>query len=162
MGLLFAGGCARAGLAHYPERSERLSTTMQQSGIIPGAMNRRRAQGWVFWLLPLLAARLLLPVGVMPAAGSQGPALMLCSGGFLATALADSASRRDATQRGSSDAGGSCPFAAAGLLAPPLAATLPALALATAVAAPPALSAQRGAQFGPLRSQLSRAPPALI
>jgi hypothetical protein len=45
-------------------------------------MNQRQAKFWVWWLLPLLAARALMPVGFMPQLLHGDFKLALCSGGF--------------------------------------------------------------------------------
>jgi len=41
-------------------------------------MNQRRAQFWVWWLLPVLAARALVPAGFMTAVASGNFKLVMC------------------------------------------------------------------------------------
>lgn len=112
-------------------------------------MTRRRAEFWMFWLLPLLVMRLLLPTGVMPARSTHGFALVLCSVQHL----------RSAPQPGHAHAEALCPFAAAASAAPPSAPIQPALALAPSRQPLVVCTAQCSGQSGTPRSQLARAPP---
>lgn len=103
----------------------------------------------MLWLLPLLVMRLLLPTGVMPARGTHGFALVLCSVQHL----------QSAPQPGHAHAEALCPFAAAATAAPPPAPIRPALPVALPGTSQIACTAQCGGQSGTPRSQLARAPP---
>jgi hypothetical protein len=145
-------------------------------------MIRRAALVWMRTLLPLLALRLLLPTGFMLAPGEHGVALVLCSMAMPRGAAStdgagamsmdmhmsgmDMAASGDAGRHPAPDDGGAhkdtvCPFAAAASPAPvsvqPLIAQrlVPVVTVALLRTEP-----QRTAQSGPLRSQISRAPPA--
>jgi hypothetical protein len=146
-------------------------------------MIRRSALVWMRTLLPLLVLRLLLPTGLMLAPGEHGVALVLCSmqtprdaGAMdMSTMHMDmdmdmsapmdmsGHSPPDPSQpdQGSAHKDTVCPFAAAASPAPvsvqPLIVQrlVPVVTVALLRAEP-----QRTAQSGPLRSQISRAPPA--
>lgn len=145
-------------------------------------MTRRSAQLWMRSLLPLLVLRLLLPTGVMPVASAHGIALVPCGMDLGPMAMPGPMDMQHAMDmRGSmamDDAGAAapaapapdqstarkdtiCPFAAAATLAPVSAKPLTALQLlATSTLVVVSQEPQRTAQSGPLRTQLSRAPPA--
>lgn len=121
-------------------------------------MTRRRAENWIVWLLPLLMLRLLLPVGVMPAAGPQGTGFVLCTAQFGVNAAA---ANHTAPIRGSSHADSLCPFAAAAAGAP-TPSVRPMAARGVAVILPElSIVAGMPSASGPVRSQTSRAPPQL-
>ncbi len=71
-------------------------------------MTFRRAQSWVWWLLPFLVARALMPVGFMAQAHDGQLRIVFCSAAAAQVMDADDAAgdHEDATQ---SDV--SCPFA---------------------------------------------------
>ncbi|MFI4868229.1 MAG: hypothetical protein ACHQDD_02615 [Steroidobacterales bacterium] len=112
-------------------------------------MSRRRAEFWMLWLLPLLAMRLLLPSGVMPAHSPHGFALVLCSSQHL----------RSAPDPGHAHAEALCPFAAAATPAPPASLMQAAVAAAPSSLAPLTCQAQCSGHSGAARSQFARAPP---
>jgi hypothetical protein len=69
-------------------------------------MNQRRAKFWVWWLLPVLAARALLPVGLMPQLSQGEFKLTLCSAGFAKVTDTSSPAHSDGASHVSV-----CPFA---------------------------------------------------
>jgi hypothetical protein len=112
-------------------------------------MTRRRAEFWILWLLPLLVMRQLLPTGVMPARGTHGVALVLCSSQHL----------RSAPDQGHAHADAPCPFAAAATGAAPAADLNQARVDCRLSLAPLALEGQCRGLTGSARSQRARAPP---
>jgi hypothetical protein len=112
-------------------------------------MSRRRAELWMLGLLPLLVMRLLLPTGVMPARGTHGLALVLCS----------AQPARSAPDTGRTHADALCPFAAAGMPAAPASPMPPAVAGSASSLSPLARQAPCSGPSGTPRSQLVRAPP---
>jgi len=122
-------------------------------------MRRHRQSRWDLLLVASLAARLLLPPGVMPGRSASGAAaLVVCSGH-----QADSGMQSHDGPKPVSDPSHEhalCPFAAAGAPAPvPVWGALAAQAMVPTPRV--ALPEVRGnARSGPLRSQSSRAPPA--
>jgi hypothetical protein len=122
-------------------------------------MHRRHAEYWTIALLPLLVMRLLLPTGVMPAYGTHGVGLVLCSLAHLQQLPAKGSERLPSNQRGAhSDP--LCPFATAAAPAP--------IVTLNSSPEPPdtrfnlssgSRDTQRTTIFGPHRSQLTRAPP---
>jgi len=135
-------------------------------------MTHRRAKSWLIWLLPLLVLRLLLPSGVMPAYGSQGTTrLVLCSLDLVQTkqsigSLTSIGLRSDtvagdhapAHQKGPHTSS-LCPFAAAATPAPGYTVSLRVLPATSVLLILSASQSQRATRSGPVRSQLSRAPP---
>jgi hypothetical protein len=115
-------------------------------------MSRRRAELWMLGLLPLLVVRLLLPTGVMPARGTHGLALVLCSAQHA----------RSAPDTGHVHADALCPFAAAGTPAPPASPMPPAVAPSPSSLWPLARQARCSGPSGAPRSQLARAPPVIL
>ena len=118
-----------------------------------------RPRRFVLWLLPLLMWQLLLPPGVMPGSGAQGATLVLCSMHHAPMgAMAPAADQRDHLPAGKRSSG-ICPFAAVGAAAPiaALEMTLRHDVVRDFAALPS--DAQRSAGSGPIRTQLSRAPP---
>jgi hypothetical protein len=111
----------------------------------------RRVQFWVWWLLPLMVARAMLPVGFMPSWNGAG--ITLCSGVVLQQ---DPSQPADSTH---SDL--TCPFAHA-----PGAAPLPVLPVLAAfhgqIIDRIEPVAQLQISFSPLRSHRVRGPPVLI
>jgi hypothetical protein len=115
-------------------------------------MTHRRALSLLWILLPLMVARVLLPPGYMPGSGTDGMALVMCSGAVIAPDGDGPAP--DAGHEGKF----SCPFAQA-----------PALAAAFAMpwvhAAPPPRFAPlaprllAAAPTGPPRTGRARGPP---
>ncbi len=71
-------------------------------------MTSRRVQTWVWWLLPLLVARALMPVGFMAQVHDGQLQIVFCSAGQLALADADQDGDHDVTQGDLP-----CPFAQA-------------------------------------------------
>jgi hypothetical protein len=121
-------------------------------------MYRHRQSRWILLLLPLLAARLLLPPGVMPGRSEAGATLVVCTGHQAESGLQSHDAPKPLSDPGHEHA--VCPFAAACPPAPAPVWT----ALALEAVAPVrfvALPGMRGdARSGPARSQTSRAPPA--
>lgn len=77
-------------------------------------MTKRRAQSFVFWLLPILVLRALMPVGTMLDVSGGRTTVVMCSEGFAkaATPSGDaSTTRGQVTQHG--DQHSVCPFAMA-------------------------------------------------
>jgi hypothetical protein len=128
-------------------------------------MNRRLAEAWTAWLLPLIFFQLLLPSGFMPARDAHGPSLILCSaklaGSIAAPTLAhgDTSSSHHRSSHHRAHADSVCAFAAAATAAPPYARVVPAVQLPLPNLGPEHAVFTVAAAFGPLRSQLSRAPP---
>jgi len=140
-------------------------------------MTRRSAQRWLRSLLPLLALRLLLPVGVMPMAGPHGIELVPCSMGSPAATPMPAMDMSGMDMSGmempgmdpaapapapTSQKDTLCVFAAAAGLAP--VAALPTASLfriGTSSFEVERSEPQHHAQSGPLRIQMSRAPPTL-
>lgn len=87
-------------------------------------MTHRRAQTWVWWLLPILVARALLPIGFMPSAGADSLRLVMCSAGFI-----KAIETAPQTEHPSAAAHFTCPFAQLGTLGVSLAAPVMAGAL---------------------------------
>jgi hypothetical protein len=112
-------------------------------------MTRQRAQLWMLGLLPLLVVRLLLPIGVMPAHGTHGFALVLCSSSHLHPAPDQGHARADTL----------CPFAAAAAAAPAGTPDHPLLVVTRAALAPLPRVLQCPLQGGLARSQSARGPP---
>ena len=75
-------------------------------------MSVRRAKAWVWWLLPLLVARALLPIGFMPSVGEHSLKLVICSAGFAKTVDTNplQPAHKDSSQHGAL----TCPFAQIG------------------------------------------------
>ena len=119
-------------------------------------MNSRRVQLWVWWLLPFLVARALMPVGFMAQAQDGKLQIVFCNAGFSHSATGhDSAhNKHSSTQHDFS-----CPFAqaaAAPLLDIGSSESIP--FIATAEILPPAASPYYAA--GPPRFIATRGPPA--
>jgi hypothetical protein len=122
-------------------------------------VKRRTAQGLLWWLLPWLVARLLVPAGFMPVAATGEVGWVLCS-------VAATASDADSRVNPSRSTGGLhndvlCPFTAAGSLAPP---PLPSLVAARSLAPaglPIPAAAVRPASAGAARIHCARGPPVL-
>jgi hypothetical protein len=112
-------------------------------------MTRQRAQLWMLGLLPLLVVRLLLPTGVMPAHGTHGFALVLCSSSHLHPAPDQGHERADTL----------CAFAAAAAAAPAGTPDQPLLLSTRAAPAPLPRVLQCPLQGGLARSQTARGPP---
>lgn len=77
-------------------------------------MTSRRLQSWVWWLLPLLVARALMPVGFMAQMQDGQLQIVFCSAGISQLARSDpgDADHADA-QHNASQGDLSCPFAQA-------------------------------------------------
>lgn len=119
----------------------------------------RRHEYWTIALLPLLVMRLLLPSGVMPAYGTHGVGLVLCSSAHLQRLSVKDSERLAPNQRHThSDL--LCPFAAAAAPAPIITLTSPPAPPDTPlnISSRPR-DPQRTVISGPRRSQLTRAPP---
>lgn len=120
-------------------------------------MSSRRVQAWVWWLLPLLVARALMPVGFMAQAVDGKLQIVFCSAGMSQSGTAhDDAGNKHADVQNDF----SCPFAQAA------AAPLPVIGggesipfFVTAEILPPAES--RHVAAGPPRYLATRGPPAL-
>lgn len=122
-------------------------------------MSSARVQTWVWWLLPLLVARALMPVGFMASVHDGRLQIVLCSG--ITQVLSDHDTRPgDADQNNAHEGQGDlpCPFAQA------TAAPLPQLNASEAIAfipaaeiLPPAESPYYAA--GPPRFIATRGPP---
>lgn len=119
-------------------------------------MSSRRVQTWVWWLLPFLVARALMPVGFMAQAVDGKLQIVFCSAGVsqLHTGHDDSGNKHTSAQNDFS-----CPFAQAAA-APPLdigsSEAIP--FIPTAEILPPAESPYYAA--GPPRFIATRGPPA--
>lgn len=79
-------------------------------------MTSRRLQTWVWWLLPLLVARALMPVGFMARMQEGQLQVVFCSGGSIQLrgsdhAVSASATSHDDAQHDASQDDLSCPFA---------------------------------------------------
>jgi len=70
-------------------------------------MSSRRVQAWVWWLLPLLVARALMPVGFMAQTVDGKLQIVFCSAGTTQPSAHDDSSNKHADAQ--SDF--SCPFA---------------------------------------------------
>ena len=128
-------------------------------------MTFRRAQCWVWWLLPFLVARALVPVGFMAQMSEGQFRLVFCTAGMAqnqsAAAATDHAAEKSADHSGSAThADFSCPFsqvAAVPLLDISGSEAIPFISSAEVI--PPAESPYYAA--GPPRQHLARGPPAL-
>ncbi|MGE0116057.1 MAG: DUF2946 family protein [Steroidobacteraceae bacterium] len=122
-------------------------------------MSSRRLQTWVWWLLPLLVARSLVPVGFMAQAHEGKFQIVFCTTGVslpLAVAHDDAGGNHDA-----SHANSSCLFAqAAAVPLPDLSGSAAIAFLPTAEMLPPADLPTHAS--GPPRLDRARGPPALI
>jgi hypothetical protein len=122
-------------------------------------VKRQTAQGLLWWLLPWLVARLLIPAGFMPVTATGDVGWVLCS-------VAAAASEADSHANPSRNSGGLhndvlCPFAAVGsLVPPPLPSLVAARSLASAGLSIPAV-AVRPASAGAVRVHWARGPPVL-
>lgn len=119
-------------------------------------MSSRRIQSWVWWLLPLLVARALMPVGFMAQAVDGKLQIVFCSAGIAqpGTAHDDSGNKHTDVQNDLS-----CPFAqvaAAPLLDITSSESIP--FIPTAEILPPAESPYYAS--GPPRFIATRGPPA--
>jgi hypothetical protein len=122
-------------------------------------MTGRRVQLWVWWLLPFLVARALMPVGFMAQAQGGKLQIVLCSGGF-ANSSAGQDSDHDSGKHADGQDHFSCPFAhaaAAPLLDVSSSEKIPYLATAAVVL--PAESPYYA--IGPPRFIATRGPPRL-
>lgn len=122
-------------------------------------MKPRTAQSLALWLLPWLAARLMIPAGFMPVTGDAHLRWVLCS------VTAPPAERAPPAAPGDGAAGLHktllCPFAAAAAsAAPPPAAAVFASAVPSRAFVPPDRPAPPVSSGAP-RSQQARGPPAL-
>ncbi|MGE0116054.1 MAG: hypothetical protein AB7T07_14375 [Steroidobacteraceae bacterium] len=120
-------------------------------------MSSRRIQTWVWWLLPLLVARALMPVGFMAQARDGKFQIVFCMAGV---SLPQAAAHDDAGSDRASQSDLSCPFAHAA--AAPLLDTSSSVVIAffpSAEIYPPADLPNHAS--GPPRFDLARGPPAL-
>lgn len=118
-------------------------------------MSSRRVQAWVWWLLPLLVARALMPVGFMAQVHDGKFQIVFCTAGS-AQAVGDH--HDDVSGKHTAQSDYSCPFAQ--LAAAPLLDISSSEAIASIPAAellPPAESPYYVA--GPPRVVLTRGPP---
>lgn len=125
-------------------------------------MIRRFPRLPVLWLLPLLVWQLLLPPGVMPGARAGAAALVLCPMHGAMPAGDPGSVGPVAPGTGTEKYRPSiCPFAATGAAAPSLAGLPVAAHDSPPRLDPPAYVSAPWAPPGPVRSQISRAPPRL-
>lgn len=94
------------------ERADHILHRLCSAAIV----KRRSAEILIWWLMPWLMARLLVPAGFMPVSTAGEISWVLCS-----TAALGHAPAQDGPQPEGPDLhhGSLCPFAAAGALAPP-------------------------------------------
>jgi hypothetical protein len=122
-------------------------------------VKRRTAQGLLWWLLPWLVARLLVPAGFMPVTATGEVAWVLCS--VAATASDADAPAKPLRSTGDLHKDVLCAFAAAGsLAAPPLPGFLAARSFAPA-GLPIPTAAARPASAGAVQAHWARGPPLL-
>ena len=121
-------------------------------------MSKHRAHSFIFWLLPILVLRALMPVGTMLDVSHGNTAIVMCSGTLstISADVANSASHDRAAQHGEQHS--VCPFVLALGTAP---ATEPVVHIDTGIN----LStldhpiATRFSAFGPSRIYVNRGPP---
>jgi len=122
-------------------------------------MTKRRAQAFVFWLLPILVLRALMPIGSMLDFSSGTPTVVMCSTDYTKAASQSgeaSTTHQQATEHG--DQHSVCPFAAALAAAPPVESTFNADSLFSAVTLQFFVT-DHHAVSGPSRINLTRGPP---
>lgn len=115
-------------------------------------MNVRRVQAWVWWLLPLLVARSLLPIGFMAQAHDGQLQVVFCSAALLLEQGSDSAGDLPVGTGGES-----CPFLHAAAAPPPAFHALPVVIAATDRVVVPDTTA--AISVGPPRTDRARGPP---
>lgn len=123
------------------------------------SMHSRRTQAWIWWLLPFLVARALMPVGFMAQAMDGKLQIVFCSAGFAQAGLSHGADH-DANKHAGAQNDFSCPFAHVAAAPMPLFTGSESIPfLATAEIVPPAESPYYAA--GPPRFIATRGPPSL-
>lgn len=123
-------------------------------------MTKRRAQAFIFWLLPILVLRALMPIGSMLEFSNGTPTVVMCSEslGQVTTQSADTDTTHQVTQHG--DQHSVCPFAISLAAAPPVESTFTADSLFSAVTLQFFVTDHHAAS-GPYRIILTRGPPSL-
>jgi hypothetical protein len=132
-------------------------------------MKRRHLHRWTFWLLPLLVARALVPMGFMLSADADGLSIVICSGTTVppAPTTHDSAHHHHhgsedgaSTDEQSAQQSSLCAFALSGAASNYEVATFEEMPSHAAYSLPSELLLVPAA--GPLRTHSIRGPPVLI
>lgn len=127
-------------------------------------MTRKQATNWVWWLLPVLVARALLPAGIMLDTSHGNPVIVMCGESGSATSVEPStdtnAGLTHTTQSSHAAHHAICPFAQAFSAVLP---TDPELSIANSRWLSRSVRSYSNhlASFGPTRITLTRGPPAL-
>jgi len=125
------------------------------------SMTTNRAQAFVFWLLPILVLRALMPVGLMLDTSRNGVAIVMCSGdtyqGVTHTSNDNFGTSRPQTSQ-HDDQHSVCPFSVALAAAPTVQSTF-IVDSTFASATPDARVTSPQSTYGPSRINLTRGPP---
>jgi hypothetical protein len=124
-------------------------------------MNTRIAHKLIWWVLPLLALRALVPAGFMIDTSEGDVSIIVCPGHALQSDSSDSNNSQGEHEPSTGQGATVCPFAVAAAAGP-----LSSIATFASAAAQPAAFiiediAGPKFPFGPSRAQQSRAPPFL-
>ncbi len=122
-------------------------------------MTKRRAHFHSLWLLPILVLRGLMPAGTMLDVSNGSPSVVMCSGGFFT--VSTGSHHNDSTTQHNAEHYSVCPFAMAlGAATPVNIVSL--VNFATFIVTDNVVTvASHNSLSGPIRTHLSRAPPAL-
>jgi hypothetical protein len=126
-------------------------------------MTSRRTHKIIWWLLPLLALRSLVPAGLMIDTSQGGVSMVVCTGVHKSTPMeergAPATTTHDHLGQHGHDSNAICPFAVAATGAPTPAVLPMVLGAVSVIDAISSDVVAFHSTFGPLRVQQSRAPP---
>jgi len=122
-------------------------------------MTHRRIHKLIWWLLPILALRGMVPVGFMVNLSGGELAMAVCHG---IHKPADAATQSESSDKSQQSGTSVCPFTAAGSSATFLGVSIPSIDFAAADDVSADETVGHYLPFGPSRVQQSRAPPALV